>query len=88
VQVDNLLTFRQFLKESADDATDVCDLKKLREPRDEDTYRFFPQHDEDVGRATGSTEIREDSTSNLSRILQLTGCSPVTICFYLLCYKI
>jgi hypothetical protein len=39
----------------------------------EGTYIFFPQYDEDVGRATGSTEIREDFISNLSRISQLTG---------------
>ncbi|KIM72791.1 hypothetical protein PILCRDRAFT_28349, partial [Piloderma croceum F 1598] len=32
-------------------------------------------YDEDVGRTTGSTEIREDFISNLSRISQLTGFS-------------
>jgi coatomer subunit beta len=31
------------------------------------------QYDEDVGRATGSVEVREDFISNLSRISQLTG---------------
>jgi hypothetical protein len=34
---------------------------------------FFPQYNEDVGRATGSTDIREDFIYNLSRISQLTG---------------
>jgi hypothetical protein len=34
---------------------------------------FFPQHVEDVERATGRTEIREDFISNLSRILKLTS---------------
>ena len=33
------------------------------------------QYDEDVGRATGAAEIREDFISNLSRISQLTGFS-------------
>ncbi|KAF7970467.1 hypothetical protein HWV62_23875 [Athelia sp. TMB] len=54
VQVDDLLSFRQFSKKSADEAID---------------------YDEDVGRATGSGEIREDFISNLSRITQLTGFS-------------
>lgn len=31
------------------------------------------KYDEDVGRATGSSEVREDFISNLSRISQLTG---------------
>ena len=35
--------------------------------------QFFPQYDEDVGRVTGSAEIREDFIYNLSRISQLTG---------------
>jgi coatomer subunit beta len=30
VQVDDLLTFRQFSKKSADDAIDVCDINKYR----------------------------------------------------------
>ncbi|RDB21726.1 Coatomer subunit beta [Hypsizygus marmoreus] len=54
VQVDDLLTFRQFSKKTADDAID---------------------YDEDVGRATGSSEQQEDFMSNLSRISQLTGFS-------------
>ncbi|KDQ63005.1 hypothetical protein JAAARDRAFT_168400 [Jaapia argillacea MUCL 33604] len=54
VQVDDLLTFRQFSKKAADDVID---------------------YDEDVGRATGATEIHEDFISNLSRISQLTGFS-------------
>ncbi|KII93074.1 hypothetical protein PLICRDRAFT_35248 [Plicaturopsis crispa FD-325 SS-3] len=54
VQVDDLLSFRQFSKKSADDAID---------------------YEEDVGRATGSGEVREDFISNLSRISQLTGFS-------------
>lgn len=33
------------------------------------------QYDEDVGRATGAGEVREDFISNLSRISQLTGTS-------------
>ncbi|KAG0706699.1 armadillo-type protein [Suillus ampliporus] len=54
VQVDNLLTFRQFSKKSADDPID-----------------YF----EDLGKATGAAEVREDFISNLSRISQLTGFS-------------
>ncbi|CCM03790.1 uncharacterized protein FIBRA_05938 [Fibroporia radiculosa] len=54
VQVDDLLTFRQFTKRVADDVIDDI---------------------EDVGRATGATEIQEDFISNLSRISQLTGFS-------------
>jgi hypothetical protein len=30
VQVDDLLTFRQFSKKSADDAIDVCDFENFR----------------------------------------------------------
>ena len=56
-------------------------LKILEDLRNEGTYGFFPQYDEDVGRATGSTEIRKYFISNLSRILQLTG-------NYILFYKI
>ncbi|KIM72414.1 hypothetical protein PILCRDRAFT_23946, partial [Piloderma croceum F 1598] len=63
VQVDDLLTFRQFLKKSADDAIDAW------------TYGFFPLYDEDVRKATGCTEICEDFISNLSYISQLTGFS-------------
>jgi hypothetical protein len=59
-------------------------LKHSEDLGDEGTYRFLPQYDEDVGRATGNTEIHEDFISNLSRICS----SPVTICFYLLRYKI
>ena len=40
---------------------------------DEGTYEFLPQYDEDVGRATGSTEIREDFISYLSRISRLAS---------------
>ncbi|EGN93580.1 hypothetical protein SERLA73DRAFT_97514 [Serpula lacrymans var. lacrymans S7.3] len=54
VQVDDLLTFRQFSRKSADDPID---------------------YDEDLGRATGAGEVREDFISNLSRISQLTGFS-------------
>ncbi|TFL03311.1 adaptin N terminal region-domain-containing protein [Pterulicium gracile] len=54
VQVDDLLSFRQFSKKSVDEAIDI---------------------DADVGRATGSAEVREDFISNLSRITQLTGYS-------------
>ncbi|KAG5644963.1 hypothetical protein DXG03_007333 [Asterophora parasitica] len=51
IQVDDLLSFRQFSKKTADDAID---------------------YDEDLGRATGSSEQKEDFISNLSRITQLT----------------
>jgi hypothetical protein len=44
---------------------------------DEGTYGFFPQYDEDVRKATGCTEIREDFISNLSYISQLTGNYPL-----------
>lgn len=54
VQVDDLLTFRQFSKKSVDDAVDYV---------------------EDLGKATGAGEVREDFISNLSRISQLTGFS-------------
>jgi coatomer subunit beta len=54
IQVDDLLSFRQFSKKTADEAID---------------------YDEDVGRATGSGEVKEDFISNLSRISQLTGFS-------------
>ncbi|THH02347.1 hypothetical protein EW026_g507 [Hermanssonia centrifuga] len=53
VQVDDLLTFRQFSKK-ADELVD---------------------DQEDLYRATGAGEIREDFISNLSRISQLTGFS-------------
>jgi hypothetical protein len=48
-------------------------LENSEDLGDEGTYAFFPQYDEGVGRATGSTEIREDFISNLSRISQLTS---------------
>lgn len=35
--------------------------------------RIFSQDQEDLVRATGAGEIREDFISNLSRISQLTG---------------
>ncbi|KAJ4493995.1 adaptin N terminal region-domain-containing protein [Lentinula edodes] len=54
VQVDDLLSFRQFSKKGADQELD---------------------YDEDLGRATGATDVREDFISNLSRISQLTGFS-------------
>ncbi|KAG0692263.1 coatomer beta subunit appendage platform-domain-containing protein [Suillus ampliporus] len=54
VQVDDLLTFRQFSKNSADDPIDCV---------------------EDLGKATGAAEVREDFISNLSRISQFTGFS-------------
>lgn len=54
MQVDDLLSFRQFSKKTADDAID---------------------YDEDVSKATGASEVREDFMSNLSRISQLTGFS-------------
>ncbi|KAJ3850057.1 adaptin N terminal region-domain-containing protein [Lentinula lateritia] len=54
VQVDDLLSFRQFTKKGVDQELD---------------------YDEDLGRATGATDVREDFISNLSRISQLTGFS-------------
>ncbi|KAJ3839311.1 coatomer protein [Lentinula raphanica] len=54
VQVDDLLSFRQFSKKAVDQDLD---------------------YDEDLGRATGAADIREDFISNLSRISQLTGFS-------------
>ncbi|KAG1823810.1 adaptin N terminal region-domain-containing protein [Suillus subaureus] len=53
-KIDDLLTFRQFSKKSADDPIDYV---------------------EDLGKATGTAEVREDFISNLSRISQLTGFS-------------
>jgi len=83
VQIDDLLTFRQFSKKPADDAIVVCDFKNSEDLGDEGTYGSFLQYDEDVGRATGSTEIK------ISYPILVVFCSsPVTICFYLLCYKI
>jgi coatomer subunit beta len=71
VQVDTLLTFRQFSKKSADDSIDVslADLGDLGYYFD----RNIVQYEEVVGRATGSAEIRENPISSLSRISQLTG---------------
>lgn len=69
VQVDDLLSFRQFSKKSADDPIDVSLL----------SYAWFSvtyvllQYVEDLGKATGAAEVREDFISNLSRISQLTG---------------
>ncbi|KAF9786768.1 coatomer protein [Thelephora terrestris] len=54
IQVDDLLTFRQFSRKAADDIVDEL---------------------EDVSKATGAGEVREDFISNLSRISQLTGFS-------------
>jgi len=54
IQVDDLLTFRQFSKKAADDIIDEL---------------------EDVSKATGAGDVREDFISNLSRISQLTGFS-------------
>ncbi|EIW87463.1 coatomer protein [Coniophora puteana RWD-64-598 SS2] len=54
VQVDDLLSFRQFTKKGADDPIDYI---------------------EDLGKATGAGEVKEDFISNLSRISQLTGFS-------------
>jgi coatomer subunit beta len=68
VQVDDLLTFRQFSKKAADEAIDVrTDIFYSRPDAD---AQF--QYDEDVGRATGG-DVQEDFISNLSRISQLTG---------------
>lgn len=71
VQVDDLLTFRQFSKKNAADGIDVrffrsnFALPSL-------TCLYF-QYEQDVTRATGSNEVQEDLVSNLSRVVQLTG---------------
>lgn len=75
MQVDDLLTFRQFSKKSADDAIDVSTADSEHLGYNADVT--IVQYDEDVGRATGSAEVREDFISNLSRISQLTGEHPV-----------
>ncbi|KIM73172.1 hypothetical protein PILCRDRAFT_15481 [Piloderma croceum F 1598] len=53
-------------------------FKNSEDLGDESTYGFFLQYDEDVERATGSTEIREDFIFNLSCISQLIGFSDPT----------
>jgi len=69
VQVDDLLTFRQFSKKMADEVIDVSQLLHSYEI----SCLHIEQDDEDVGRATGAGEVQEDFISNLSRIAQLTG---------------
>jgi len=70
VQVDDLLTFRQFSRKVADDIIDVS--WSLVYPQKSPN----PQQEvEDVSKATGAGEVREDFISNLSRISQLTGFS-------------
>ncbi|KIM72128.1 hypothetical protein PILCRDRAFT_16427 [Piloderma croceum F 1598] len=61
VQVDDLLTFREFSQKSADDAIDF---------------------DENVGKVTGNTEIREDFISYLSCILWLASFSDLIYAAY------
>jgi coatomer subunit beta len=78
VQVDDLLTFRQFTKKAADDVLDVCIPST--------PVQFFTpnlQYDEDIGRATGAGDVHEDFISNLSRISQLTGNSLSGVRFYM-----
>ena len=58
MQVDNLLTCREFSKKPVDDAIVVCDFKNSEDLGDEGTYRSFLQYDEDVGRVTKSTEMK------------------------------
>ena len=75
VQVDDLLTFREFSKKSADGAIDVnpAIISRLFRIRFYWRTSSFIQYDEDVGRATSAVgEVREDFISNLSRISQLT----------------
>ncbi|KAH7107854.1 coatomer beta subunit [Auriculariales sp. MPI-PUGE-AT-0066] len=56
VQVDDLLSFRQFAKKATGDVVESIE--------------------EDLGRATGAGEVqKEDTISNLSRVVQLTGFS-------------
>lgn len=69
--MDDLLSFRQFSKKTADEAIDVS-LPSFH-LLSFDWFFLFAQYDEDVGRATGSGEVQEDFMSNLSRISQLTG---------------
>lgn len=71
MQVDDLLTFRQFTKKAADDVLDVCIC--LTSALLILYFTLDLQYDEDVGRATGTGEVHEDFISNLSRISQLTG---------------
>ena len=69
VQVDDLLTFRQFSKKAAEDLIDVCHFFG-----DFVSYHLLVlQEHEDLSRATGAGEVHEDFISNLSRISQLTG---------------
>jgi hypothetical protein len=70
VQVDDLLSFRQFSKKAADD---VIDVRTKTSCFKSFNLGYSNQYDEDVGRATGAAEVREDFISNLSRITQLTG---------------
>lgn len=71
VQVDDLLSFRQFSKKAADDIIDVC----FRTLHPSHLVDDVMQESEDVGRATGAGEVHEDFISNLNRISQLTGAS-------------
>lgn len=75
IQVDDVLSFRQFSKKAADDVIDVRPLSSLVRCSVADfmTTLSTVQYDQDVGRATGAAEVHEDFISNLSRISQLTG---------------
>ena len=77
VQVDDLLTFRQFSKKAVEDLVDVRYHVSA--------YVFVlnaSQDREDLSRATGASEANEDFISNLSRISQLTGipCRSIVRC--------
>ena len=80
IQVDDLLTFRQFSK-AADDVIDVRYLRFSQFFRT--SLILHVQYDEDVGRATGAGEVHEDFISNLSRISQLTGQFEPSLALYI-----
>jgi len=74
IQADDLIPFRQFAKKTQTDGDDVSqNLKATRLDvlRAVDTTCF--QVEADLSRATGSTEVRDDFISKLSRMMQLTG---------------
>jgi coatomer subunit beta len=82
IQADDLLTFRQFSKKTAMDGIDVRATTCL-------FYNpiLMPlvglQYELDVTKATGTAETAQDTASNLSRVVQLTGGSDTLFfCFH------
>jgi coatomer subunit beta len=68
VQPDDLISFRQLSKKSAQgDTDDVSISTKSLLKADPEQYEY------DVIRATGAAEVKDDFVSKLSRIVQLTG---------------